>query len=416
MLYIHIGFHKTGTSTIQHFLSGNGDLLARHGVIYPRAGRRATAHFNLTAELMGKVSYAERKGSWTDLLAEMAAKPGTDFIISSEGFHTLNPEQIKSVRDRLAGVDVTICAYVRDLCESLVSRYSQKVKSGSWTGTFDEFFERLYASRGEEDAYNSMYAQLERWANVFGWAAMRVRSLDPRDLTGGELLTDVLSIVGLHTEEVLSQTSVESISARNISPGWKELELVRDFHRFSGGLRADRSLRREGRFKTIREVASRIRRAGSAAAEDVGLGRERAQYLSPEQWRASRKAYLTNIRKLNQRTEHQIPEPSTLEPSDRPFLPSADAVAMEERVRFNERMMIELLPYLDFGKASVGEDACPGKGKRKKAGLATTSQERTAAAELRRALRREKRAQLAKGLALQPATAVSVAVSTVALH
>jgi len=48
-VYLHIGLHKTGTSTIQFFLANNREKLAELGYLYPF---KQVAHHNL-AYLIG---------------------------------------------------------------------------------------------------------------------------------------------------------------------------------------------------------------------------------------------------------------------------------------------------------------------------------------------------------------------------
>lgn len=361
MLYIHIGFHKTGSSTIQHFLAANADLLASHGMIYPRAGRHTTAHFNLTAELMEKVTFSNTKGSWDDLRAEMAASPNSDFVISSEAFHTLRPEQVSKVREMLGDHEVVVCAYIRDLGDTLVSRYGQKAKSGSYIGSFDEFFEGVSNARGgdQEDDYGGTYIQLARWADVFGWDAMRVRALDPRDLVGGDLISDLLAALKLDRPEIVAALDQATAATKNAALGWKTLELIRAVHVASGGLRAERGLRRLEKFRGIRKVATRIRRSGEVVGEEIGLGNARAQYLTPAQWRSARAQYVSDLQRLNAAMAHQIPEPNSPEPPERSFLPEASAVPADERARFNERMLFELIPYIALNDKDDDADGTP---------------------------------------------------------
>lgn len=42
-LYIHVGPHKTGTTTIQHYLDKHADALALQKVLYPATGRGGAA-------------------------------------------------------------------------------------------------------------------------------------------------------------------------------------------------------------------------------------------------------------------------------------------------------------------------------------------------------------------------------------
>ena len=48
-LILHIGMPKTGTTTIQHFLRINYDILLQGGVLYPQSGRTYEAHHQFAA-------------------------------------------------------------------------------------------------------------------------------------------------------------------------------------------------------------------------------------------------------------------------------------------------------------------------------------------------------------------------------
>jgi len=51
-LYIHIGLHKTGTTSIQNFLTLNENILSKKGYLYPATGRKGQAQ-HLLAQAMG---------------------------------------------------------------------------------------------------------------------------------------------------------------------------------------------------------------------------------------------------------------------------------------------------------------------------------------------------------------------------
>ena len=43
-IWIHIGFHKTGTTFLQQVLASNPEWLKQHGYIFPHTGRRYPVH------------------------------------------------------------------------------------------------------------------------------------------------------------------------------------------------------------------------------------------------------------------------------------------------------------------------------------------------------------------------------------
>ena len=66
---LHIGFHKTGTTSIQYWLRDHEDFLAEHGVRFPRGWLRLNNHFELPLTLMraDRMMNGRRRGNeWRD--------------------------------------------------------------------------------------------------------------------------------------------------------------------------------------------------------------------------------------------------------------------------------------------------------------------------------------------------------------
>lgn len=87
-LVLHIGLHKTGTTLIQDTFTRNADLLARHGLHYPRIGQ-ANGHHGLAYDWNPylPVHYRLPQGSpavLADLAANLAHREGTVFLSSEE--------------------------------------------------------------------------------------------------------------------------------------------------------------------------------------------------------------------------------------------------------------------------------------------------------------------------------------------
>src|SRR5882724_4089086 len=93
-LYLHIGFPKTGTTSIQMWLTENATALAAHGVLYPATGRGRQehdyGHHQLPRGLVTK-PLSELAVMWpdmTNLREEVDNSPGSTIIVSSEDFAT----------------------------------------------------------------------------------------------------------------------------------------------------------------------------------------------------------------------------------------------------------------------------------------------------------------------------------------
>ena len=84
---LHIGTHKTATTTIQDMFAHNAALLARHGLIYPKLGR-TTGHHGLAMDWNRLPAIYELPGSSLDNLRRIAqahaGSPHTVFLSSEE--------------------------------------------------------------------------------------------------------------------------------------------------------------------------------------------------------------------------------------------------------------------------------------------------------------------------------------------
>jgi hypothetical protein len=255
MLFIHIGMHKAGSSSIQAFLSENAERLAERGVLYPQAGRSGPAHHDLSQPLRS----GEVVPEWTDIAKTAADRT---VILSSEAFCGCDPAL---VRQAAGEVEVRILCWQRNAAEGVVSRYAQNTKRGNNLDPFEVFFSRV----GDRE-HLLIAPLLGRWAEVFGAQAIRVRSLDAEVLAGGDLIVDLLEALGQSDSPELVRPGPQ-----NISPGWRALETIRTLNRriVAAGEPDDRALR------FMRKAMPR-----SIARAELKLGLyERGAYLDREQ-------------------------------------------------------------------------------------------------------------------------------------
>lgn len=338
MLYIHIGFRKTGSTTIQAFLAGNAGPLAAASVLYPRAGLAGRAHFNLLNDLRGRDFIPERGG--VDEVAKlMSENPDKHVLLSSEGFHNAKPRVIRTLAERLPHPQVRVIAYIRHLSSLIVSAYMQTAKTGHFTRDFDEFFAHRAGSEASEYG-QQVFGQLSHWADVYGWPALRVRTLDADNLVGGDLLTDFLAAIDVSWDR-LPDYSVESTERRNVSPGWKTVELLRALNKGVGSLR---QVKEREAYRSARRDTGHVRKRAEAIADEIGLNGERGDYLTSEQWELCDSAYAQVVAQLNAvLTGPPLPAAASSDFTPRTFLPEASRVAAEERAAFYERMAFALM-------------------------------------------------------------------------
>ncbi|MBE2278277.1 MAG: hypothetical protein IAE87_18505 [Rhodobacteraceae bacterium] len=165
---LHIGTHKTATTTIQDMFAHNAALLAEHGVIYPRLGR-AAGHHGLVADwnrwLQG---YAVPGGSLarlTQLASEHAGGEATVFL-SSEEFSRAQPGarvDFAAVRAALAAFDeIEIVCVLREQWQFIQSIYLEisRTRVPPRPPQFIEMARRENMVEGLWTDYNLLYDHL----------------------------------------------------------------------------------------------------------------------------------------------------------------------------------------------------------------------------------------------------------------
>ncbi len=134
--YIHCGFHKTGSTSLQAALIFSAARLRAMGVLVPYAGTTANAarstidpagagHHNIAWQLLRSRRFDHGRGNIADLAQEIAGFSG-DVILSSEFFESLlgQPDALNPLRNlaRDTGREVVFILYLRNqiaYCESL---------------------------------------------------------------------------------------------------------------------------------------------------------------------------------------------------------------------------------------------------------------------------------------------------------
>jgi len=200
---LHVGTHKTATTSLQHFLDSRPRQLAASGYLYPRVGRPEGApagHHNLAWQISGDRRFLTDYGTEDDLLREIA-ETNLNIIISSEDFecsahHHERFEKFIAALRRLA-IRVSLIVYLRNQIDYAESLYCTQIHQGfdqPFSTFCDEILE-LGAARWREWIfpfdYESFIDNLAANADV----DVIVRSYD-HPMQGSPIL-DFLSVVGI---------------------------------------------------------------------------------------------------------------------------------------------------------------------------------------------------------------------------
>ena len=234
---LHIGLEKTGTTAIQAYLGSNRHvLIAEHGILFPRSlGGRLSANLAAACQLTERLDDLRKiRGLLTPdavdayraqlaeaFALELAHERPTRLVITCEHLSSRLHQQaeLARLRDFLLphARSLRVWVYLRRQDAFLVSAYSTAVRSGRsapfrWpkagTERRDLHFDRL----------------LDRWAGVFGEAAVRPRIYDRRHLLGGDIVSDFCAALDLPPG--LERSTAEA----NTSLNARLLEFLREFN------------------------------------------------------------------------------------------------------------------------------------------------------------------------------------------
>jgi hypothetical protein len=190
-IFIHIGTHKTGTTSLQYFLHLNRDLLLKSGILYPKTG--VPDKHNLYGQHQLAWVLLEDKLYWDDdiwfrLKEECEKKRPGKIIISSEGFENLEQPGIERLKEMLHSDNIKIIFYLRSYLGFMKSLYFEVMKKNQFSGNFKDFIILKY-SRLDYDSY------LVKWSAIFGEENIILRLYDEIESNTG-LIKDFCSIIG----------------------------------------------------------------------------------------------------------------------------------------------------------------------------------------------------------------------------
>ena len=237
---VHIGAEKTGSTSIQFSLSKNRELLKEEGILYPRslgdknhiaayayASERGMDELKQQWQLTDKDRVdAFRVRIKQELISECNASGVGVICVSNEhcSSRLQSSSEIQRLLDLLRSVadDVKVVYYIREQVETVVSAYSQYVKTG---GT-KAFLYPDEAYIGERLDYRSI---IQRWIDVIGKDNMAIRIFSGDRLTAGDVISDFVAYLGLDPQPFVLP------ERRNKQLGSVGLETLRRMNAFLPG-------------------------------------------------------------------------------------------------------------------------------------------------------------------------------------
>lgn len=191
-LILHIGRHKSGTSSIQNFLSINRKKLMDIGYTYHQSPDGRPAHHYLAEALARKnhkkMSLQASMGKLKQLKStfEQCIDKNKINIISSEAFQNCDP---KLVRAFFEDFDVLVICYLRDEISYLKSAYLQKVHATNYHESIYSFYDNFTPD------YSKFVAL---WSECFENIIFRAFSRD--ELYQNDVVSDFLFSLNINRE------------------------------------------------------------------------------------------------------------------------------------------------------------------------------------------------------------------------
>jgi chaperonin cofactor prefoldin len=199
-IFLHIGLHKTGSTSIQYFLSYNRKLLAQLGYLYPS---KKLNHCYLASAL--KTSHKNNYSpEWEQTIEEIENSNLDKIIISSEVFvESKTSEIIDRLAEKLKDYQVKIIVYIRRQDRKIESSFTQRVKSGIAYNSLEQYLQKA-------DSVN-YWKTLKDWSKVFGIDNIIVRPLEKEQIP--DLCLDFLKNIGISSFDGFVKTE-----DRNLKP------------------------------------------------------------------------------------------------------------------------------------------------------------------------------------------------------
>jgi hypothetical protein len=207
-IYLHIGTHKTGTTSIQHFLASNRVLLQDVGVSYPNVRIVEKAHHVLAGQLIhdagltifnktGEIADIDTidMDSWHELKQHIERTDYQHIVISSEEFEWLT---VPSIIPELIGEEFhfKIIVFVRRQDQYLESIYQQFIKDSATRLSLP--IEDWCRNVLNNKRYHDYSILVDRWGEVFGDDSLHVINFDDAVRDGIE--RTFLSVIGIDRE------------------------------------------------------------------------------------------------------------------------------------------------------------------------------------------------------------------------
>lgn len=205
--YVHIGTHKTGTTSLQSLLALNALELSFAGLYVPRAGRISpmhAGHHSIAWELLGTPRSEAYRGMLHALTSELHWRGEAAACISSEEFEFLAPlpDALERLRSgiRASGFEPHFVVYLRSQAEYSRSLVAELRKNDPEL-TLEAFCDGVLEQGEFAGSVLDYHRLLAGFADVVGDDRIIVRRYREHTLDERDLLRDFLGVVAPRADE-----------------------------------------------------------------------------------------------------------------------------------------------------------------------------------------------------------------------
>lgn len=219
-VYIHIGWEKTGTSSIQYFLNLNHNNLKKQGFYYPMDNEifqhnhqkiqiSLSDHKNAFWLENKKVLPKDQMIFFIQNIIKNCTTP--NLIFSHESFYALDPKLLKKA---FANCEVKIIAYIRRPDKWIISAFAQQVSFGNIIGISLKEVVKTFLNR---KMFQPLYfSYLQPFIKTFGQNNIVIRVFEKEKLVGQDVILDFLSVLGIDSETNLVRSNQKTNTSLNI--------------------------------------------------------------------------------------------------------------------------------------------------------------------------------------------------------
>jgi len=222
-LIIHIGDHKTGSTSIQNAFAAGRVTLPEQSVIYPGTLDHNYLSEHVKALAAGKPGPKSRPDmpNLKRIAEQMAESPAEVCLLSGESFESVPPEALRSALDqiflsRFPDLKLRIIVYIRPHAGRLLSTFTEQTKIGWYQGDLQTMFQRTLKSKRF-----FFVPRLQRWRSVFG-DHLLIRPMVRSELLNGSVVDDFV-----HTAFDGQPFEIAAGATGNESVGLEDLMLIK---------------------------------------------------------------------------------------------------------------------------------------------------------------------------------------------